>query len=103
MAKKAISITLDTDNLTWLKRRAVAERMRSISELIDRLIAEARSAGRGPIKSVVGTIDIHPSDPLLEHAGEVIRAEFERSLSRPLFTEDRRSRVHRPPAKKRRG
>src|SRR5438876_12239873 len=103
MAKKAISITLDTDNLTWLKGRAVAERMRSISELIDRLIGEARSAGRGPIKSVVGTIDIDPSDPLLERTGEVIRAEFERSLSRPLFIEGRLSRASRPPVKKRRG
>src|SRR5437773_10954984 len=86
MPKKAISITLDTDNLTWLKGRAVAERMRSISQLVDRLIADTRSAGRpGPIKSVVGTIDIDPSDPLLDHADEVNRAELYRSLTSPLL------------------
>ena len=58
MAKQAISVTLEADNLTWLKGRAGAAGLRSVSELLDQLVTAARASGRvGPSRSVVGTID----------------------------------------------
>jgi hypothetical protein len=86
MAKQAISVTLDTDNLTWLKGRAGAAGLRSVSELLDQLVTAARESGRvGPSRSVVGTIDIDASDPLLEGANEAVRGLYEISLRRPLM------------------
>ena len=67
MAKQAISVTLEADNLTWLKGRAGAAGVRSVSELLDQLVTAAReSGGAGHATSVVGTIDIDPGDPMLE-------------------------------------
>lgn len=89
MSKQAISVTLDADNVTWLKGRAGAGGVRSVSELLDRLVTAARQAGDiGPSRSVVGTIDIDPSDPLLERADEAIRHAFESSLGRPLVVKE---------------
>jgi hypothetical protein len=86
MAKQAISVTLDTDNLTWLKGRAGAAGLRSVSELLDQLVTAARESGRiGPSRSVVGTIDIDAGDPLLEGADEVVRGLYEASLRRPMM------------------
>ena len=89
MSKRAISVTLDADNLTWLKGRAGATGLRSVSDLLDRLVTAARHAGEiGPSRSVVGTIDIDPGDPLLERADEAVRHLFESSLGRPLMVRD---------------
>jgi len=89
MAKQAISVTLDTDNLTWLRGRAGAAGLRSVSELLDQLITAARESGRiGPSRSVVGTIDIDATDPLLEGADEVVRGMYEASLRRPLTVKE---------------
>jgi hypothetical protein len=86
MAKQAISVTLDADNLTWLKGRASAAGVRSVSELLDQLVSAARSSGAaGPSRSVVGTIDVDASDPWLEGADDAMRAMFETSLKRPLI------------------
>lgn len=82
MPKKAISLTLEKDNLLWLRGRTSAAGLRSVSETLDRLIAEARIAGRlsdAGIRSVVGTIDISSTDPLLETADALIRDHFEKS------------------------
>lgn len=85
MPKRAVSVTLDSDNLTWLKARAGAVGVRSLSALLDRLITDARAGGTaGSATSVVGTIDIDASDPLLLGADEGVRALFEASLGRPL-------------------
>jgi hypothetical protein len=87
MPKQAISVTLDIENLTWLKGRAGSTGLRSVSELLDKLVTAARQSGRvGPSRSVVGTIDIDASDPLLEGADAAVRAAFEASLGRPLVT-----------------
>jgi hypothetical protein len=105
MPKQAISVTLDADNLTWLKGRAVAGGNRSVSELLDELVTAARQSGRvGPPRSVVGTIDIDPSDPHLDAADAAVRTLFERSLGRALAVREERSeyRVQRK-AKRRRG
>ena len=78
MPKQAISITLEADNLTWLKGRAGASGVRSVSELLDQLVTAAREAGgAGHATSVVGTIDIDPGDPLLERADEAVGALFD--------------------------
>jgi hypothetical protein len=89
MAKQAISVTLDADNLTWLKGRASAAGVRSVSELLDQLVSAARSSGRiGPSRSVVGTIDLASSDPWLETADETMREMFDASLRRPLMVNE---------------
>jgi hypothetical protein len=100
MAKRAISVTLDTDNLTWLKGRAGAAGLRSVSELLDQLVTAARESGRiGPSRSVVGTIDIDAGDPLLEGADEVVRGMYEASLRRPMMVKEAPVE-YRVPAKK---
>jgi hypothetical protein len=79
MPKRAISVTLRDDNLVWLRGRSRAARHRSVSETLDRLIADARSGGRGAAgssRSVGGTIRILGSDPSLARADAVIRALF---------------------------
>lgn len=91
MPKEAISVTLDADNLLWLRGRTRAAGRRSLSEALDRLIAEARASGRvppGSVRSVVGTIDINESDPFLLKADSIIRAQFEGSLRRPLLVRE---------------
>ena len=84
MARRPISITLDADNVLWLKRRAgiVGE---SVSEVVDQLVTAARQgAPAGEARSIVGTIDIDSSDPRLERADAAVQAVFEASLGRPL-------------------
>jgi len=89
MAKQAISITLEADNVRWLKGRAGAAGLRSVSELLDQLVTAARESGGGRhTTSVVGTIDIDLGDPLLERADEAIGALFDSSLSRPLMVKE---------------
>ena len=99
-------MTLDADNITWLKGRTGASGARSVSELLDQLITAARqSRHAGPSRSVVGTVDIDPSDPLLTQADEVMRAMFNKSIGRPSIVKEAPVvyRSRRPAAKKRRG
>jgi hypothetical protein len=85
MNKKAISVTLDAENLTWLKGRVGASGLRSVSDLLDRLITDARSRRSvAPVTSVVGTIDVDASDPLLLKADATVRDLLDASLGRPL-------------------
>jgi hypothetical protein len=85
MSKQAISVTLDAENLTWLKGRAGAAGFRSVSELLDQIVSAARASGQaGPPRSVVGTVDIDPADPALEQADAALRALFDASLGRPV-------------------
>jgi hypothetical protein len=102
MAKQAISVTLDMDNLTWLKGRAGAAGLRSVSELLDQLVTAARESGHiGPSRSVVGTIDIDASDPLLAGADDVVRGMYELSLRRPLMVKETKAEYRIPQRKKR--
>ena len=83
-------MTLDADNVTWLKGRVGAGGQRSVSALLDQLVTAARQQGRvGSSRSVVGTIDIDASDPLLEGADASVRGLFEASLARPLAVRGR--------------
>ncbi len=88
MSKQAISVTLDAENVTWLKGRAGAAGLRSVSALLDRIVTAARASGVGPARSVVGTIDIDAADPLLEKADAAVRAMFETSLRRPMVVRE---------------
>jgi hypothetical protein len=104
MAKHAISVTLDVDNLTWLKGRAGATGVRSVSELLDQLVTAARASGQGGAsRSVVGTIDVDASDPHLKGADEAVRAMFETSLGRPLMVKEAPVAYRISTRKKRRG
>ena len=57
-----------------------------MSEMLNRLIYEARTSGRGQdesLRSVVGTIRIAESDPDLSTADAAVRALFATVLSQP--------------------
>jgi hypothetical protein len=89
MPKRAISVTLEADNLTWLKGRAGAAGLRSVSELLDQLVRAARESGHaGPSRSVVGTIDLDASDPWLERADAALREMVDTSLGRPMMVRE---------------
>ena len=104
MAKQAISVTLDTDNLTWLKGRAGAVGVRSVSELLDQLVTAARASGQtGPSRSVVGTIDVDASDPWLEGADDAIGEIYKISLHRPLMVKETVAQYGAPKKRVRRG
>ncbi len=90
MPKNAISVTLEAGNLTWLRARAGAGEARSVSDLLDRIVSEARARTiRTEVKSVIGTIDVDPSDPLLLKADDAIHVLFAKSLGRPFLVKER--------------
>jgi len=98
MSKKAVSITLDEDNVVWLRGRVAAGGSGSLSELIDDLVTGARSSGAGVergIRSVVGTIDIAASDPDLLEADDFVRSQFEVSIRRPMLVKETAPRKRR--------
>jgi hypothetical protein len=100
--KKAISVTLQQENLLWL--RGQAARAGSVSEVLDRIVSEARSGGRtepGSVRSVAGTIDLPDDDPELSKADEYIRSVFAGSVRQPVLVRERTSRFK--PTGKRRG
>jgi hypothetical protein len=100
MAKSAISVTLRDDNLTWLRGRVRADQARSVSDLLDQLVTEARAPGAGrDVRSVVGTIDVDPSDPLLLKADEALRAVVASSIGRPFVVKEARASYVRPARK----
>ena len=83
-------MTLEADNLTWLKGRVGATGLRSVSALLDRLVTQARTGGAvGAMRSVVGTIDVDHTDPLMEQADDVMQRLFEASLGQPMVRKER--------------
>lgn len=85
MNKQAISVTLDPENLLWLRGQAHASHRASVSGAIDWLVSEARARGQvqaGTVRSVVGTVRIASTDPGLRGADVAIRALF-RSVEGP--------------------
>jgi len=90
--RKAVSVTLGTDNLLWLRAQAAVTSRGSLSEVLDRLVGEARQAGRrepGAIRSVVGTIDLPEDDPGLDKADAHVRALFAASVRQPVLVRER--------------
>ena len=97
--KQAVSVTLAEENLLWLRGQAAASTSGNLSEILDRLVNEARTGGRvhaAAIRSVVGTIDLPADDNDLTEADHYVRALFDRSLRRPMLVRER------PPALRRR-
>ena len=92
--RKAISITLSQDNLLWLKGQAIRSARGSVSELLDRLVAEARTGGNtdpSAVRSVVATVDLPDDDPDLSGADSYVRAMFTVSARQPLIIKERPS------------
>ena len=103
MSRKPLSVTLQADNITWLKARARALGTRGVSELLDRLVSDARAQSpRGEVKSVIGTVDLDPADPLLMGADEVLRALVDASIARPAVVKEQKI-VYSPRRRQRRG
>jgi hypothetical protein len=82
MPKKPLSVTLEEDNIVWLKGRALAGRQRSLSEALDTVVTAARTRGdAADARSVVGTVDIAGSDPALLGADAAVRAMFDAAIA----------------------
>jgi hypothetical protein len=98
--RKAVSVTLGADNLLWLRAQASATARGSLSDVLDRLITDARASGRtepAAVRSVVGTVDLPDDDEALAGADAYIRSVFERSVRRPLIVKEaRRPSTRRP-------
>lgn len=95
MSKRAVSVTLGSENLVWLRGRVGAGASGSLSELLDNLVTAARSRGTGidsGIRSVVGTIDLATDDPDLLEADRYVRAQIERAVNRPMLVKESRPR-----------
>ena len=82
MPKKPLSVTLEEDNILWLKGRTRAGKQRSLSEALDTVVTAARTRGdASDARSVVGTVDIAAADPALRGADAALRALFDASLA----------------------
>ena len=89
--------------MLWLRAQAAASARGSLSEVLDKLVSDARASGRTDaraIRTVKGTIDLPDGDPALDSADGFIRAQFDKSLRRPMVAKEPRTR-HTGPRKKR--
>ena len=94
--RKAISITLSEDNLLWLRGQAGKATGGNVSELLDRLVGEARQAGwadPAAVRSVVGSVDLPDDDPELQQADAYIRGLFAESAAQPILVRERGPRA----------
>jgi hypothetical protein len=93
MPKEPLSVTLDIDNLIWLRGRVASRKRRSLSDALDEIVTAARTGARGTeaSRSVVGTIDLAPDDPGLDRADAYIREHIEASIARPLVVDEEKS------------
>ena len=105
MPKTPVSVTLDVDNLLWLKAQTASGKRRSLSDTLDAVVTAARTGAHGGLtsRSVVGTIDIAADDPDLDRADAYVRGELETSLARGLMVHEPRTTytAHPPSAKAR--
>ena len=63
MPKRAVSVTLDVDNLIWLRAQAGAGR--NVSRIVNELVSEARAVGRrfgAATRSVAGKVALRGYD-----------------------------------------
>jgi hypothetical protein len=101
--RKAISITLSEDNLLWLKGQAARSAKGSVSEVLDRIVVDARKAGRtdpGGMRSVAATIDLPDDDPDLTEADSYVRTLFAASTRQPLLVRERKAPARRKTTKR---
>jgi hypothetical protein len=93
MPKQPLSVTMEEENILWLKGRALAGKQRSLSEALDRVVTAARTRGDAAgARSVVGTVDIAAGDPALLGADAAIRALFDASIAASARTAARPGR-----------
>ena len=90
MPKEPVSVTLDANNLIWLRGRVVSRKRRSLSDALDEIVTAARTGATGvePSRSVAGTIQIADDDPGLRQADAYVRSQFDRSLDRSLVVHE---------------
>lgn len=101
MPKRPVSVTLEEDNLLWLRGRMARRKRRSLSDALDEVITAARTSGSlETSRTVVGTIDL-PDDAGLEQADLYVRSLFETSLSRPLTVHEEPAAYQAPPRRAR--
>lgn len=104
MPKQPLSVTLERDNLLWLRGRVAAGKQKSLSEALDEILTAARLGGHpADERSVVGTIDVATDDPGLERADEYVRSQFAASLARPILVRETPSAARRVKPKAPRG
>jgi hypothetical protein len=106
MPKQPISVTLERDNLLWLRSRTAAAKGRSLSDTLDRLVTAARQSGQEPVpvvRSIVGTVDISADDPGLDAADEYVQRLVDRSVRRPVAVKETPPRYNVRRTKRRRG
>ena len=90
--RKAISVTISEDNLLWLRGQAGRSGRGSLSEVLDRIVGEARAAGRtdpAAVRSVIGTVDLPDDDADLAGADAYIRTLFAASARQPVMVRER--------------
>ncbi len=81
MSSKTVSVDLESENLLWLEARAIASGGQNLSEVLNAILAEARTGGRAMMRrSIRGTIP--EVDPDLESGTLEIRELFRSSLDR---------------------
>ena len=94
--RKAISVTLSEDNLLWLRGQAGKATGGNVSEVLDRLVGEARQTGwaePAAVRSVVGSVDLPDDDPELQQADAYIRGLFAESAAQPILVRERGPRA----------
>ena len=95
-----MSVTLQEENLLWLKGQAARSGRRSVSEVLDGIVSEARLSGRidpAAVRTVVGTVDLPDDDPGLDGADAYVRSLFAASAQRPMVVRERPSARKRAP------
>lgn len=99
-----MSVTLDADNVQWLKGRARITHSNNVSLLLDSLVTEARrargSVGNRPFPSVVGMVDLS-DDPNLEQFDAARRQLWDAHLEKVLLMEDPSPSSQKPRRRKR--
>jgi hypothetical protein len=101
--RKPTSVTLQADNLLWLRGQAARSGKGSVSEVLDRIVSEARAAGRtdaAALRSVVGSVDLPEDDPDLEGADAYMRSLFAASARQPMLVRERPARRAVRPARR---
>lgn len=100
MPKRAISITLNTDNLTWLRAQAGPDH--SVSRIVDELVSRARGdrwRSDTITRSVAGTVRLRDFEP--EAADREVRALFDAALGGgKAAAHERRARFERKQSNK---
>jgi hypothetical protein len=103
MSKQAVSVTLEHENLVWLRGQTRGAGGPSLSAVLDRLVSAARAGGHvheATIRSVVGSIRISEDDPQLLDADNAVRKLFPQPLVAEGAASYRRSKKRSRPQRR---